>query len=226
MKLRTRLLALALMGPLAIAALGSGRTAQAGYLATDLGTGGTYNVSSGYTLSGPQATIGTGYSLAVEFTVSGTQPIAFGSAQLALQYHSGVDALTVMLMTNSKGLPGSTLESIQLSNIPTGPSLVTATSTVNTLLTPGTEYWLVAVASQTTYMTWMMNNQGKSNDLAYEVVTGSGPQGWQADSGGTDVAFSISTTAVAVPSPSTASLLGVGLLTVGGVSARRRRTKA
>ena len=107
--------------------------------------------------------------------MTGGPPVAFGSAQLALEYHSGANAVDILLMSNVGSLPGSTIETIHLANIPTGPTLVTATSSINTFLTPGTNYWLVASAPKDTYMSWMMNSQGQSNHLAYEINQGSGP---------------------------------------------------
>jgi hypothetical protein len=218
MKIHPLRFPLAMMILPAIATLAPARTTQAGFIASNLGSGGSYNANSGYTLSGPQSSSGLGYSLAVEFQVTGGAPVAFGAAQLALQYHSGANALDVLLMSNSGGLPGSTLETIHVVNIPTGPSLVTAVSSTDTLLTPGANYWLVAVASNDTYLTWMMNGQGQANHLAYEINHGSGPLGWQTSSGSTDVAFSVA----AVPAPSAAALLGLGLVTAGGFSAGRR----
>ena len=211
---------------MAFAAFAPGRAALAGFIASDLGPGGSYNTNGGFTLSGPQGATGLGYGLAVEFQVAGSSPVAFGSAQLALEYHSGTNAVDVMLMSDAGGLPGSSLETIHLTNIPTGPSLVTAISPAHTLLTPGTDYWLAAVASNDSYFSWMMNNQGQANDLAYRLDHGSGPLAWQsAGPGNPDVAFSISPTAV--PAPSSLGLLGVGMLTLGGFGAtglnRRRR---
>src|SRR6185312_9086099 len=101
--------------------------------------------------------------------VSGTSSVAFGSAQLALEYHSGANAVDVLLMSDGGGLPGSTLETMHLSNIPVGPSLVMATSTVNTMLNPGTNYWLAAATSKDTSMTWMMNSQGQANHLVFRT---------------------------------------------------------
>ena len=196
-------------------------SASAGFIANDLGSGGSYNTNGGYTLAGPMSSSGLGYGLAVEFTVSGTSSIAFGSAQLALEYHGGANAVDVLLMADGGGVPGSTLETIHLTNIPVGPALVTATSTANTLLTPGTNYWLAAVASNDTYMTWMSNSQGQMNHLAYRTDHGTGPTAWGTAPGNPDVAFGISV--AAVPAPPSLALFGFGLLGLAGYRLGRRR---
>ncbi len=214
----------ALAAFLATAALASGRPASAGFIASDLGPGGSFDANTGYTLSGPAASGGIGYGLAVKFKNSGTSSVVFGSAQLALQFHTGANALKVLLVADSAGLPGATLETISFSNIATGPSLVTATSTVGTLLAPGTTFWLAAVASNDTFMTWNANNQGQMNDLAYRVDHGSGPQPWQFAAGNPDVAFSIST--LSVPAPPSLVLLGSGLATLGFSLVGRGRRRA
>lgn len=214
----------ALAALLATMALAFGQPASAGFIASDLGTGGSFNANMSYTLSGPGATGGVGYGLAVKFTNSGSSSVAFGSAQLALEFHTGANALKVLLMADSAGLPGATLESISLSNIAVGPSLVTATSTVGTLLAPGKTYWLAAVASNDTYMSWDANNQNQMGDLAYRVDHGSGPQPWQSAAGNPDVAFSISTPAI--PAPPSLILLGSGMATLGFSLLGRWRRRA
>ncbi len=206
---------------LALWAMTAPNPAKAGFIATDLGSGGSYNTTSGYTLAGPQSSSGLGYGLAVEFTVSGSSSIAFGSAQLALEYHGGANAVDILLMADNSGLPGSTLETIHLTGIAAGPSLVTATSTAHTLLAPGTNYWLAAVASNDTYMSWMANSQGQMNHLAYRTDHGAGPSSWGTAPGNADVAFSIAT--AAVPAPPSFALLGVGLLGLAGYHFGRRR---
>ena len=214
----------ALAAFLATTALTCGRPASAGFIASDLGPSGSFDANAGYTLSGPAAPGGVGYGLAVKFKNSDTSSVVFGSAQLALQFHTGANALKVLLVADSAGLPGATLETISLSNIATGPSLVTASSSVGTLLAPGMTYWLAAVASSDTFMTWNANNQGQMNGLAYRVDHGSGPQAWQSASGNPDVAFSISP--LSIPAPPSLVLLGSGLATLGFSLVGRWRRRA
>ena len=199
---------------LAMAALAARSSAEAGFIDGDLGPGDSYNASSGYTLSGPNSYTGLGYSLAVRFQVSGTSSVAFGSAELALRYFAGANSVDVLLLGDSGGVPGATLETMHASNISTAPSPLTVTSTANTLLMPGTDYWLAAVTSGDTYMSWMANNQGRMDHLAYRTDHGTGPTPWSLAEGNPDVAFAIYSASVATP-PS-AAMLGVGLVVLGG----------
>jgi hypothetical protein len=211
-----------------LGAPGLGRSAIGGYIAGDLGSGDSYNLFSGYTLSGPNAANGVGYGLAVQFRISGPSPVAFGSAELALTYYGGTNALNLLLETDSGGAPGETLEAMTVTGIPAGTSLVTATSTTGTLLNPGTEYWLVASATNDTYLAWMTNNQGSSGHLAYRIDTGSGPEAWQAVGAATDPAFAISAefSPTVVPEPPSALLLSLGLIGVVGLKRARGPRRA
>ena len=203
-----------------IAILASPRRAEAGFIAGNLGSNSSYSMTSGYTLSGPKSSSGLGYSLAVEFQVSGTSNIAFGSAELALEHHTGTNPLSVLLEADNNGVPGLTIETLQASTIPTGPSLVTVTSSINPVLNAGTNYWLVAVATNDTYLSWMANSQAQTSHLAYRTDDGSGPSGWSTPSGIADPAFAINS--VVVPAPPSLGLLGIGLATFAGNGLRRR----
>lgn len=195
--------------------LGGGRPAGAGFIASDIGSGGTFNTLSGYNLTGPKVFTGQGYGLAVEFSVGGTAPVAFGSATLALAYRGGSNAADVVLAADNGGLPGTALETIHLSNISAIPSLVTATSTVHSPLAPGSNYWLEAIATGDTNMTWFASSQGAANHLAYRLDTGSGPGPWGLAPGSADPAFSISSVGVGNPAivsaPPSLTLFGLGL---------------
>jgi hypothetical protein len=208
---------------LTLATLAPQRSAKAGFIASNLGSGNTYNTSISYNLAGPQASTGIGYNLAVEFHISGTSPIAFGSAELALEYHGGTNALNVLLLSSLSGQPGATLETISVTNVPVGPSLVIATSSINTMLTPGTNYWLAAVMSGNSYLSWMDNSLGQFNDTAYQVNTTGTPGPWTVATGDTDIAFAINSASLAsVPGPSSIMVLGVGAVSVFGFRVRQR----
>ncbi len=211
---------------LAVAAiLAWSNPARAGIIVSDLGGHGEFNGSNGYNLTGPKSISGTGYGLAVEFTVGGTSPVAFGSASLALAYRRGTNAVDILLASDNAGLPGSTLETIHLTDIPVIPGLVTVMSTTHTMLTGGSSYWLVALATGDTNVTWLANNQGAMNHLAYRSDTGTGPGPWGLAPGYLDPGFAIYSPLaanVAVPAPSSMVLLGFGLIGLAGPAARRR----
>jgi len=201
-------------GWVACSILLGGGNAGAGFIASDLGPGGSFNLKNGYNLTGPQVFTGQGYGLAVEFRVDGDSPVAFGSASLALAYRDGTNAVDVVLAADRGGLPGVALETIHLTGIPAGASLVTAFSTARTVLTPGLNYWLAAIVTGDTNMTWLANNQGFAGHLAYRLDTGSGPGPWGLAPGNADPAFSVSGVIVpagSVPAPPSLALLGIGL---------------
>lgn len=74
---------------LTFAALAPQSSAKAGFIASNLGSGNSYDTSNSYNLTGPQASTGMGYNLAIEFHISGASPIAFGSAELASNITEG-----------------------------------------------------------------------------------------------------------------------------------------
>ena len=218
------LLALAVLG----LGLGLGAEARAGYIASNLTASQGYNTGSAYNLTGPAAVQGgQGFVLGVSFTSAST--VTFDSAQLALSFMSGTNALNVSLMTDAGGTPsGTTLETIRITGIGASPGLVTATSTTHSVLTAGVSYWLVATyGASDTYMKWYLNSTGATGQTAYRSDSSTAQGSWNAYPGGTNPAFAISgspaATAAAVDSPSSAFLVGIGglgLLTRGWV--RRR----
>ena len=198
-----------------IASTSAPTAARAGFVASDLSPTGAYNLGNGYNLTGPQAFTGQGYGLAVEFTVGGTSPVAFGSAELAIAYRAGSNSFNVVLASDNGDQPGATLETITETGIAPGPTLVTATSTVHTMLAAGSSYWLEALATGNTNMTWMANTQGVMNDLNYRLDTGSGPGAWNFANGYADPAFAVLSSVATfstVPEPTSLSLMALGLI--------------
>jgi hypothetical protein len=207
---------------LAIAIMTPQKSASAAWLAGNLGTGNSFNTSAGYALSGPHPASGSSENLAVEFSFTGTAPVLFSSAQLALQFHSGANQVTVALMSSTAGVPGTVLETMSLSVAGATATLYTVTSTVNTVLYANTNYWLAADVSGTSDMTWMENNQGQTNHLAFQTDSAStGLSAWTTAPGNPDIAYAVYS--IPVPAPSSASLFGVGIVALAGYRIRRTR---
>jgi hypothetical protein len=194
---------------------------------SNFGPGMTFNTTQGYLINPAGAT--PPQTIAHRFT--STSNINFTSAQLALGLIAGNSNIQVFLETDAGGLPGTILETINVnisSPFPPG-GIVTATSTLNTLLTAGTNYWLVAFAQNaTTRAEWnfSLTDFSTANNFAFnQIPSPTGP--WNAvPAGNIRSAFQINGNVIGptVPEPATMLLFGTGL--AGAVGAIRRRRKA
>ena len=218
-----------------LALIAPGR-AEADYIAgnlpigTTLTAGGLFNSGSGYSVLGTQAITGTGYSIAVKFTVGATA-MTFDSARLGLVFRAGINAVDLSLVADLKGLPvGSTMETIHLGGLSATPSLVTATSAAHSMLAAGMSYWLVATPGDTsTDVGWLANITGQVGHSAYRSGPTTGSGAWALAASSPDASFAVFGTpvAAAVDEPPSGLLCGLGLVgLVAGHHARRRRAGA
>ena len=211
--------------------LGSfGSRASADFSISNLSATQGFNALSGWNLTGSRALNNQAYAIAVRFTMPTTTSMTFASAQLALAYRAGTNALDVSLMTDLRGIPsGTMLETMHLSNITAVPGLVTATSTAHSVLAAGTSYWLVATYGGTnTNISWFFNNTGRVGQAAYRPDTLTTQGDWISAPGSTDPAYAlfgaISPGLTAVNAPSSGVLVAIGGLgLVGGRWCQRRR---
>ncbi|WP_435010502.1 hypothetical protein P12x_001772 [Tundrisphaera lichenicola] len=203
----------------AILTLYTSDSAAAGFVAANLADDGSFGWGS-YNLTGPKAVTRTGYSYAVRFGLASDLPVAFESAILGLAYRGGINELDVILMSDNHGSPGIPIETIHLSGLSKVPTMVVASSVTHPLLDPSKLYWLVAIATNDSYFSWMSNPYYEAGHLSYRLDTGRGPGPWRSTPYSYDPAFAI----MAVPSSgqSSFSLVGIGLMTLKGLRAFRR----
>jgi hypothetical protein len=204
---------------LTVAAFATQRSADAGFIASNLGEGNSSNPSSGDPLSGPISYAGIGHGLAVEVQVWGTSSIGFGSGHPALEYRSGEGAVDALFLGDNRDLPGSTPGTKLLSDISSGPSLAASISTVDTLAAPGADDWQAVVAWNDAQRTGMTNYQGKADQPAHRADTVGGRSSWQGASSNSGVALAVYSGALA----SGLVMIGVGVLTLAGYQTSRNR---
>lgn len=199
-----------------------GSSAHASVLFSDLNANpaSKYNSGSSWIIQGT----GTGAYFAQGFTFTPSATEGLSQVDIALSAVSGSDSVIVTLNADSAGLPGSVLETWNVSGLPafgTCCVLQTLFPAVPLTLNLGTTYWLVATPGATnTSAGWNVNNTGST-----------GPRAVQSSSGGAFTifganddrgAFDIIGTAAVVPEPATVTFAVAGLALLGALRLRRK----
>lgn len=183
---------------------------------SNFGPGMTFNQTQGLAITG--SNLFGGVIFAHAFTPSET--VAFSSAQVAMLLVAEPNTFQVVLMTSSGGLPGNILETINFT-APTSAGIVTANSTLHSVLNSGTQYWLAVFAPEPdTFGIWQLALNDFSTPQARGFTSPTGP--WVMGEVNRS-AFQIN--GEPVPEPSTMLLLGTGLATLGAAVRKRRQHK-
>jgi hypothetical protein len=132
---------------------------------------------------------------------------------LPLALVDGMNSVTVNLMTDSSGVPGTAIESWifnDLGPFPNSRPPLSVSSVLHPVLDTGTEYWLVALATDpSTVAVWNLNSIGNDTTLAFSYDGGAN---WITTVSPAAVpAFDVLGTSTAIPEPSPRSMFLVGL---------------
>jgi hypothetical protein len=124
---------------------------------------GVYFCCYGYTISGPESFLGSAYWIAIPFTPSAN--ITAKEIEVSVGYGGdGTNGVTVSLNSDSSGLPGPALASVDATNLSDYGeccTLVTAGGGSGLPLTGGTQYWVVvstSTSTENTFDAWAFNS--------------------------------------------------------------------
>lgn len=177
--------------------------AGAGILFSTLGPDDSYKTEFGWLVDGNQVA-------GNQFSFTGLPPHLLDSIEVAAGWASGANQLTVSLMDDVGGLPGAVIESFSFSNqmgsFGDPKPLLVGTSVLRPLLTPDTDYWLIASAPDGTVAAW---NESFPQVLGTIAWSYGGGESWGTDSFPMG-AFRITGTPIPAPGALLLGMIGLG----------------
>jgi hypothetical protein len=174
--------------------------------------GNVYDGTSGATVSGPTSPIGTNYA-AQMFTV-GDGDCTLTSIEIPAWVVMGTPSISVSLLADDGGVPGSLIESFGAMNISNG--IYQFNSATNPLLYNIQNYWVaVYPGGPDTWAAWNLSD----NYIGLWAYDQDG-NGWVSDYG-TEQAMRVN--ADIVPEPASLMMLLCGAGALGGMFLRRRK---
>ncbi len=186
---------------------------------SNLGAGGSYQCCVGDNVNGG---IFGERDVASPFTPS--NGFTLDSIEVALTWLEGVNAGDILLRSDNGGLPGQILESFHVTGLPTFTTtstvLAVGISTLHPVLTSGLQYWVVASISDSSLLSFNLNNTGDVGEgFGFNFGTT-----WDFRPGFTAGAFRVNGSPIApstIPEPASFLLLATGV--VATIGRRRMR---
>lgn len=146
---------------------------------------GVYWCCNGWTISGTASQVGFQAAEAMPFTPSVNATVT--RIGVAIGYISGDNEVVVSLNADSGGLPGASLGSFTISNLPgLGGCCTTEVENIAGVpVTAGTQYWIVVQTTSPSSTTWAAWNENDTNQTTQPFAYQNSQQGsgWFATEG-------------------------------------------